>query len=61
MKRIDLIKCLLKHGCALAREGAKHSLFFNLETKRYSTIPRHKEINHFLAKKICRDLGVDES
>lgn len=60
MKRIDLIKHLSKNGCELAREGSKHSLFFNAETKRASTIPRHKEINLFLAKKICRDLGVEE-
>jgi len=60
MKRVDLVKYLSKQGCALAQEGAKHSVFFNLETKHTSTIPRHKEINHFLAKKICRDLGVDE-
>ena len=60
MKRVDLIKHLSKNGCALTREGAKHSVFFNLETKRTSTIPRHKEINSFLAKKICRDLSIDE-
>jgi len=23
-----------------------------------STVPRHAEIDNFLAKKICRDLGV---
>lgn len=60
MKRINLIKHLSKNGCALTREGAEHSVFFNEETKHTSTILRHKEINSFLAKKICRDLGVDE-
>jgi len=26
-----------------------------------STIPRHREINDFLARKICRDLEVPEA
>ena len=60
MKRVDLVKYLSKHGCVLVREGAKHAVFFNAKTRRTSTIPRHKEINSFLAKKICRDLGIEE-
>lgn len=60
MKRKDLITHLVKEGCVFLREGAKHSVFFNPLMKRASTVPRHSEINNFLAKKICRDLGVDE-
>jgi len=59
MKRKDLIKHLLKNGCVFIREGARHSVFFNSLLKKSSTVPRHSEINNFLAKKICRDLGVD--
>jgi len=59
MKRKDLVKHLVKNGCVFIREGAKHSVFFNPSIKRISTIPRHKEINKFLAKKICRDLGTE--
>ena len=58
MKRINLIKHLIREGCVFIREGGKHSVFFNPLTKRSSTIPRHNEIDNFLAKKICRDLGV---
>ena len=58
MKRIVLIKHLLRAGCVFAREGAKHTVFLNPVSKRISTVPRHNEINKFLAKKICRDLGV---
>ena len=58
MKRRDLLRHLIENGCVLFREGAKHSVFFNLLTKRSSTIPRHREIDDFLAKKIFRDLGV---
>jgi len=40
------------------REGARHSVFLNPQTKRISTVPRHNEIHNFLARKICRDLGI---
>ena len=60
MKRQYLISYLLKEGCLLVREGAKHSVFFSPLMKKSSTVPRHNEINSFLARKICRDLGVKE-
>ncbi|MEK7146680.1 MAG: type II toxin-antitoxin system HicA family toxin [Patescibacteria group bacterium] len=60
MKRSHLLKHLLQENCIFIREGAKHSVFFNPSTKRSSTIPRHSEINNFLARKICRDLGIEE-
>ena len=59
MKRRDLIKHLIKEGCVFIREGARHSVFFNPLLRKTSTVPRHTEINNFLAKKICRDLGVN--
>jgi hypothetical protein len=58
MKRSYLIRHLYKNGCIFIREGAKHSVFFNLSMKKTSTVPRHNEIDDFLAKKICRDLGI---
>jgi len=58
MKRKDLIRYLLKQGCIFVREGARHSVFFNSLVKKSSTVPRHNEIDDFLAKKICRDLGI---
>lgn len=60
MKRKDLIKHLIKEGCIFVREGAKHSVFFNSLMRRSSTVPRHTDIDKFLARKICRDLGVKE-
>ena len=60
MKRIDLVKHLFNEECVLFREGGKHSVFFNPKTKNVSTVPRHKEINSFLAEKICKDLGISE-
>ncbi len=58
MKRKNLIRYLEKQGCLLLREGGNHSIFYNPRLKRTSSIPRHKEINDFLAQKICRDLGI---
>lgn len=59
MKRKDLIYYLNKNGCFLVREGANHSVFYNKETKRTSAVPRHNEVDNFLAKKICKDLGIE--
>lgn len=58
MKRKKLIRHLLKEGCIFIREGAKHSVFYNPLLKKTSTVPRHSEIDDFLAKKICKDLGI---
>lgn len=57
MKREALIRWLHKHGCVLIREGSKHSVFFNPKNNLSSTVPRHNEIDDFLAKKIKKDLG----
>ena len=58
MKRGDLIRHLHLHGCQLLREGAAHSVFVNKGNRKVSTVPRHRELNDFLAAKICKDLGV---
>ncbi len=60
MKRHDLIQHVESHGCRLFREGRKHTVYHNPENNQTSAIPRHREINDFLARKICRDLGVPE-
>ncbi len=58
MKRRDLIRHLEKHGCEFLREGANHTVYVNRIEKKVTTIPRHREIDEELAKKICKDLGV---
>jgi len=60
MKRQDLVRHIEAHGCTLLREGREHSVYFNPENIQTSTIPRHREINDFLASKVCRDPGVPE-
>jgi mRNA interferase HicA len=42
------------------REGSNHTLYINRREGRVTTVPRHREINEFLARKICRDLGIAE-
>lgn len=58
MKRLDLIRHLEKHGCYLLREGGSHSLYVNPSNNETSAVPQHREINDFLCRKICSDLGI---
>jgi mRNA interferase HicA len=58
MKRLDLIRHLEAHGCSVLREGGRHSIYVNRATRKSSAVPRHREINDFLAQKICKDLEV---
>jgi mRNA interferase HicA len=58
MKRRDLVQHLKAKGCVPLREGAKHAIFHNPAQNVTSSVPRHTEINDFLARKICRDLRI---
>ena len=58
MKRLDLIRWLERHGCELLREGGSHSVYVNRAAQKATTVPRHREINDFLARKICKDLEI---
>jgi predicted RNA binding protein YcfA (HicA-like mRNA interferase family) len=60
MKRRDLIRHLEANGCELLREGGNHTIYVNRTDLKSSAIPRHREIDDFLARKICRDLQVPE-
>jgi mRNA interferase HicA len=58
MKRRDFVRHLSDEGCHISREGAKHSVFFNPENGHLASVPRHREIEIHLARKICRQLNV---
>jgi len=58
VKRRDLIAHLERHGCELLREGGNHSVYLNTTVRKVSTVPRHREINDNLARKICKDLEI---
>ncbi|MDE2723979.1 MAG: type II toxin-antitoxin system HicA family toxin [Gemmatimonadota bacterium] len=58
MKRRDLIRHLNKNGCEFLREGSNHTIYVNRRVRCVSTVPRHRELNKFLVRKICRDLEI---
>jgi mRNA interferase HicA len=60
VKRRALIRHLEAHGCELLREGGNHSIYINRAAHKISAVPRHSEINDDLARKICKDLGIQQ-
>jgi mRNA interferase HicA len=57
MKRVDLLKILNKLGCEFIRHGGKHDWYQNKTTGASQPIPRHAEINEYLAKSIIKKLS----
>ena len=49
MKRVDLIRHLERWGCEFFREGDNHTVYVNRSAGKSSLIPRHREVNDFLA------------
>jgi mRNA interferase HicA len=60
VKRRDLLRYLRRHRCEVLREGANHTVFVNRRSGKVSTVPRHREVNEYLVRKICRDLDIPE-
>jgi mRNA interferase HicA len=58
MKRRDLLEHLTRHGCRFVREGGEHSIWENPATGRRTSVPRHREIPEFTARRICRQLTI---
>jgi len=58
VKRTDLIRHLEVHGCEFLREGGNHTVYVNRRVRKSSSIPRHRDINDLLARKVCRDLEI---
>lgn len=52
MKYRDLVKRLKSFGWFLKRQGGRHEIWSNGEVDE--PVPRHKEINELLAKKILK-------
>jgi len=59
MKRKDLIKELESMGCVFIRHGRKHDWYQNPNTKVSQPVPRHREVNEYLAKHITKMLKTD--
>jgi mRNA interferase HicA len=60
LKRVDLIRHLERLGCELLREGGRHSVYVNRSKGTVTTVPRHRELNDFLCRKICKDLEITD-
>ena len=56
MKRVELIKRLVAAGCVLIRHGKRHDWYQNPETGVCQPVPRHREINDHLARRVLRKL-----
>ena len=56
MKHRDLISILTKHGFVLAR-AIEHEVWTN--GVKTLTVPRQKDINRFLAKRILKQAGIE--
>lgn len=59
MKHRDLIAELERMGCVLLRHGAKHDIYHNPANGKSEPVPRHREVNELLAKKILESLSHD--
>ena len=60
MKRRDLVTAPEQAGCLLLRHGAKHDIYHNPKSGKSVPVPRHREINEFLARKIVKSLAKVE-
>ncbi|CAN5591360.1 type II toxin-antitoxin system HicA family toxin [soil metagenome] len=60
MKRRDLVRHLEAHGCEMLREGGNHTVYVNRARRKTTAVPRQREVNEFLARKICQDLEIPE-
>jgi len=56
VKRRDLVQTLERAGCQLLRHGSRHDIFHNPKTGKSQPVPRHREVNERLARKIIKDL-----
>ena len=59
MKRLDLVRRLEKMGCVMLRHGGRHDIYHNPATGNSEPVPRHREINEVLAKRIIKRLSSD--
>ena len=44
--------------CQFLREGDRHTVYVNRKFRKSSAVPRHRELNDFLCRKICDDLQI---
>ncbi|MFM9041257.1 MAG: type II toxin-antitoxin system HicA family toxin [Vulcanococcus sp.] len=59
MKRVDLIQQLERAGCVLLWYDGKHDKFHQPRTGMSQPVPRHREIQERLERKILKELTAD--
>lgn len=52
----ELVKLLEENGWYIKREGGNHTLY--TDGVKTVPVPRHREINERLARRIIKDLGL---
>ena len=57
MKRLDLVRRLETMGCILLRLGGRYDIYHNPDTGNSEPVPRHREVNEILAKRIISRLS----
>lgn len=58
MKLKELERHLRAHGCALGREGGRHTIWVNPAKHKITSVPRHREIKENTARAICKQLEI---
>ncbi len=56
---LETLRITLREILDLNREGGRHSIWKNPKLDRLTAAPRHAEVNDHLARKICKDLGIE--
>jgi predicted RNA binding protein YcfA (HicA-like mRNA interferase family) len=57
VKRHELVDKIEALGCVLIRHGGKHDWYQNPRTRVAQPVPRHREIQEFLARSILKKLS----
>jgi predicted RNA binding protein YcfA (HicA-like mRNA interferase family) len=56
MKRKELLNKLSDLGCVFVRHGSNHDLYKNPRTGKKQPVPRHNEIDEYVARHILKTL-----
>jgi mRNA interferase HicA len=56
LKREELIRRLKAAGCTLVRHGGRHDWYTNPSRNASQPVPRHSEVNEYLARSILKKL-----
>jgi mRNA interferase HicA len=60
MKLAELERHLRQQGCALLCEGGTDTVWSNPQTRKISSVPRHREIKEGTVRAICKQLEIPQ-